>query len=138
MNLYHIFLSDCSLLIPAWHRKKKKCIALLFCLTLCLSSSPSPPALPQNAIQERSGRMLQALSPYSSPRGSPSSSPTRRRSLSPASPISSSCPPSSVSTPSSPISRRKKKGGSSSRRAGAGADLRPTRQHGGQSGKLYS
>ncbi|XP_029923977.1 choline-phosphate cytidylyltransferase B-like [Myripristis murdjan] len=36
-----------------------------------------------HVIQERSGRMLQALSPYSSPRGSPSSSPTRRRSCSP-------------------------------------------------------
>ncbi|CAL8304476.1 choline-phosphate cytidylyltransferase B [Gadus morhua] len=91
-----------------------------------------------NAIQERSGRMLQALSPYSSPRGSPSSSPTRRRSLSPQSPTSSSPPPSSISTPSSPTSRRKKKGGASSRAAGAGTDLRPTRQHGGQSGKLYS
>ncbi|XP_063059460.1 phosphate cytidylyltransferase 1B, choline b [Engraulis encrasicolus] len=34
-------------------------------------------------IQERSGRVLQALSPYSSPRGSPSSSPTRGRSPSP-------------------------------------------------------
>ncbi|CAL8365149.1 unnamed protein product [Lota lota] len=69
-----------------------------------------------HAIQERSGRMLQALSPYSSPRGSPSSSPTRRRSLSPKSPsssFSSSSLSSSLSTPSSPISRRKK-GGSSS------------------------
>ncbi|XP_041949645.1 phosphate cytidylyltransferase 1B, choline b [Alosa sapidissima] len=34
-------------------------------------------------IQERSGRVLQALSPYQSPRGSPSSSPTRGRSPSP-------------------------------------------------------
>ncbi|KAM4620294.1 choline-phosphate cytidylyltransferase B-like [Polymixia lowei] len=51
-----------------------------------------------HAIQERSGRMLQALSPYSSPRGSPSSSPTRRRSQSPDSPSSPS-PPSSPSSP---------------------------------------
>ncbi|XP_029304259.1 choline-phosphate cytidylyltransferase B-like [Cottoperca gobio] len=50
-----------------------------------------------NAIQERSGRMLQALSPYSSPRGSPSSSPTRRRSVSPDS--SSASPPYSPSSP---------------------------------------
>ncbi|CAM4670313.1 unnamed protein product [Leuciscus chuanchicus] len=34
-------------------------------------------------IQERSGRVLQALSPYQSPSTSPSSSPTRRRSTSP-------------------------------------------------------
>ncbi|KAL7853663.1 hypothetical protein AOLI_G00205070 [Acnodon oligacanthus] len=34
-------------------------------------------------IQERSGRVLQALSPYQSPRSSPSSSPTRERSCSP-------------------------------------------------------
>lgn len=60
-----------------------------------------------HVIQERSGRMLQALSPYSSPRGSPSSSPTRRRSVSPdsspSSPSPSShSPPSSPSSPSSP------------------------------------
>ncbi|KAF7670379.1 hypothetical protein LDENG_00299740 [Lucifuga dentata] len=74
-----------------------------------------------HAIQERSGRMLQALSPYSSPRGSPhgsprgspSSSPTRRRSLSPdssSSPSSASSfsPPSSPSSsPSSPSSPKK-------------------------------
>ncbi|XP_008425249.1 choline-phosphate cytidylyltransferase B-like [Poecilia reticulata] len=52
-----------------------------------------------HAIQERSGRMLQALSPYSSPRGSPSSSPTRRRSVSPDSLPSSASPPSSPSSP---------------------------------------
>ncbi|CAL8267453.1 unnamed protein product [Merluccius merluccius] len=69
-----------------------------------------------HAIQERSGRMLQALSPYSSPRGSPSSSPTRRRSLSPSPPSPTSpFPPSSLSTPSSPISRRKKGGSYNSR-----------------------
>ncbi|KAJ3589495.1 hypothetical protein NHX12_010340 [Muraenolepis orangiensis] len=81
-----------------------------------------------HAIQERSGRMLQALSPYSSPRGSPSSSPTRRRSLSPQYPSSASspAPPSSLSTPSSPVSRRKKKKGSSSSSC---TDPRPTRQH---------
>ncbi|XP_073335968.1 choline-phosphate cytidylyltransferase B-like [Pagrus major] len=71
-----------------------------------------------NAIQERSGRMLQALSPYSSPRGSPSSSPTRRRSVSPdSSPASASASasaspslsPSSLSPPSSPSSPRKGK-----------------------------
>ncbi|KAM4726024.1 choline-phosphate cytidylyltransferase B-like [Anableps anableps] len=57
-----------------------------------------------HAIQERSGRMLQALSPYSSPRGSPSSSPTRRRSVSP-----DSLPPSaSASPPSSPFSPKKR------------------------------
>ncbi|XP_074528724.1 choline-phosphate cytidylyltransferase B-like isoform X2 [Halichoeres trimaculatus] len=63
-----------------------------------------------HTIQERSGRMLQALSPYSSPRGSPSSSPTRRRSVSPDSPrplASASAPNSlspsfSLSAPSSP------------------------------------
>ncbi|XP_062868014.1 phosphate cytidylyltransferase 1B, choline b isoform X1 [Trichomycterus rosablanca] len=38
---------------------------------------------PWHMIQERSGRVLQALSPYQSPRTSPSSSPTRERSLSP-------------------------------------------------------
>ncbi|XP_034540087.1 phosphate cytidylyltransferase 1, choline, beta b isoform X2 [Notolabrus celidotus] len=72
-----------------------------------------------HAIQERSGRVLQALSPYSSPRGSPSSSPTRRRSVSPdsshmsasvsatnSSSLSSLSPPSS---PASPSSRKKKK-----------------------------
>uniref|UniRef100_A0A3B3Y268 choline-phosphate cytidylyltransferase n=1 Tax=Poecilia mexicana TaxID=48701 RepID=A0A3B3Y268_9TELE len=52
-----------------------------------------------HAIQERSGRMLQALSPYSSPRGSPHSSPTRRRSVSPDSLPSSASPPSSPSSP---------------------------------------
>lgn len=62
----------------------------------------------QHAIQERSGRMLQALSPYSSPHGSPSSSPTRRRSVSPgSSPVSTTPSPSSLSPPSSPPSPRK-------------------------------
>ncbi|KAM6907823.1 choline-phosphate cytidylyltransferase B-like isoform 2-T2 [Xenentodon cancila] len=56
-------------------------------------------------IQERSGRMLQALSPYSSPRGSPSSSPTRRRPDSPDSLHCSASPPSSPSSPSSPKNR---------------------------------
>ncbi|KAF3706481.1 Choline-phosphate cytidylyltransferase B [Channa argus] len=56
-----------------------------------------------HAIQEHSGRMLQALSPYSSPRGSPSSSPTRRRSVSPDSSASASS--SSLSPPSSPYYR---------------------------------
>lgn len=37
----------------------------------------------QHMIQERSGRVLQALSPYQSPSTSPSSSPTRGRSTSP-------------------------------------------------------
>ncbi|KAG7274360.1 hypothetical protein CRUP_028681 [Coryphaenoides rupestris] len=66
-----------------------------------------------HVIQERSGRMLQALSPYSSPRGSPSSSPTRRRSLSPLSPPSSPSSPSppsphSTTSPlSTPVSHRK-------------------------------
>ncbi|KAM9331728.1 choline-phosphate cytidylyltransferase B-like [Pholidichthys leucotaenia] len=55
-----------------------------------------------HAIQERSGRMLQALSPYSSPRGSPSSSPTRESSESPHSSSSASPPPS----PSSPSTSR--------------------------------
>uniref|UniRef100_A0A8D3DM78 choline-phosphate cytidylyltransferase n=1 Tax=Scophthalmus maximus TaxID=52904 RepID=A0A8D3DM78_SCOMX len=55
-----------------------------------------------HVIQERSGRMLQALSPYSSPRGSPSSSPTRQRSDSPDSSSASASPPSSPSSPSSP------------------------------------
>ncbi|XP_038133286.1 phosphate cytidylyltransferase 1, choline, beta b [Cyprinodon tularosa] len=50
-----------------------------------------------HVIQERSGRMLQALSPYSSPRGSPSSSPTRRRPDSPESLSPSASPPSSPS-----------------------------------------
>lgn len=63
-----------------------------------------------HAIQERSGRVLQALSPYSSPRGSPSSSPTRRRSSSPepsSSPSSLSPPSSPSSSPSSPSSPKK-------------------------------
>nr|XP_019941821.1 PREDICTED: choline-phosphate cytidylyltransferase B-like [Paralichthys olivaceus] len=65
-----------------------------------------------HVIQERSGRMLQALSPYSSPRGSPSSSPTRRRSVSPDSSSASasaspSASPSSLSPPSSPSSPKK-------------------------------
>ncbi|TKS83028.1 Choline-phosphate cytidylyltransferase B [Collichthys lucidus] len=61
-----------------------------------------------HVIQERSGRMLQALSPYSSPRGSPSSSPTRRRSVSPdSSPASASASPSSLSPPSSPSSPKR-------------------------------
>ncbi|XP_008274491.1 choline-phosphate cytidylyltransferase B-like [Stegastes partitus] len=64
-----------------------------------------------HVIQERSGRMLQALSPYSSPVGSPSTSPTRRRSGSPNSfPSSASAsPPSSPSSPSSRSSRKKGK-----------------------------
>lgn len=73
-----------------------------------------------HAIQERSGRMLQALSPYSSPRGSPSSSPTRRRSVSPdSSPAfmstspsvsaSNSSSPSSLSPPSSPATPSSRK-----------------------------
>ncbi|XP_037604491.1 choline-phosphate cytidylyltransferase B-like [Sebastes umbrosus] len=61
-----------------------------------------------HAIQERSGRMIQALSPYSSPRGSPSSSPTRRRSVSPdSSPTSALASPSSLSPPSSPSSPKR-------------------------------
>ncbi|KAM9788646.1 choline-phosphate cytidylyltransferase B-like [Neosynchiropus ocellatus] len=68
-----------------------------------------------HVIQERSGRMLQALSPYSSPRGSPSSSPTRQRSVSP---DSASPSPSSLSPPSTPSSpSRRKKGGRSSFKA---------------------
>lgn len=64
-----------------------------------------------HAIQERSGRMLQALSPYSSPRGSPSSSPTRRRSVS-----SDSIPSSATaSPPSSPSSHSSTKKGRRSR-----------------------
>ncbi|XP_051902740.1 phosphate cytidylyltransferase 1B, choline b isoform X1 [Hippocampus zosterae] len=60
-----------------------------------------------HAIQEHSGRMLQALSPYSSPRGSPSSSPTRMRSGSPdSSSASSRTSPSSTSPPASPSTRR--------------------------------
>lgn len=64
-----------------------------------------------HAIQERSGRMLQALSPYSSPHGSPSSSPTRRRS------VSSDSTPSSAtaSPPSSPASHSSTKKGRRSR-----------------------
>ncbi|XP_013858573.1 choline-phosphate cytidylyltransferase B isoform X1 [Austrofundulus limnaeus] len=61
-----------------------------------------------HAIQERSGRMLQALSPYSSPRGSPSSSPTRTRSVSPKDLLHAASPPSSPSSPSSSSSRKKK------------------------------
>ncbi|XP_008331401.1 choline-phosphate cytidylyltransferase B-like isoform X4 [Cynoglossus semilaevis] len=59
-----------------------------------------------HVIQERSGRMLQALSPYSSPRGSPSSSPTRARSQD-SSPTSASPSSSSLSPPSSPSSPKK-------------------------------
>ncbi|XP_022618285.1 choline-phosphate cytidylyltransferase B-like [Seriola dumerili] len=78
-----------------------------------------------HVIQERSGRMLQALSPYSSPRGSPSSSPTRRRSVSPDSSPASASPsasppssPSSLSPPSSPSSpSTPKKGARSSLKA---------------------
>ncbi|KAM8900431.1 choline-phosphate cytidylyltransferase B-like isoform 2-T2 [Spinachia spinachia] len=59
-----------------------------------------------NVIQEHSGRMIQALSPYSSPRGSPGSSPTRGRSVSPdSSPAPGS--PSSLSPPSSPSSGKR-------------------------------
>ncbi|KAM9729528.1 choline-phosphate cytidylyltransferase B-like [Menidia menidia] len=60
-----------------------------------------------HAIQERSGRMIQALSPYSSPRGSPSSSPTRGRSSSADShpPSAPASPTSAVSAPSSPKKR---------------------------------
>ncbi|KAM3869200.1 choline-phosphate cytidylyltransferase B-like [Diretmus argenteus] len=64
-----------------------------------------------HAIQERSGRMLQALSPYSSPRGSPSSSPTRGRSPLPSPPSSPSSSPSFPrfpSPPTSPTSPKKK------------------------------
>lgn len=59
----------------------------------------------QHAIQERSGRVLQALSPYTSPRGSPSNSPTRGRS--PSSRLQWFSPPSSPT--SSPSSFRKSK-----------------------------
>lgn len=52
-----------------------------------------------HTLQERSGRMLQALSPYASPRGSPSSSPTRGRSPSPGSRARWSSPPSSPTSP---------------------------------------
>nr|XP_046267578.1 choline-phosphate cytidylyltransferase B-like [Scatophagus argus] len=63
-----------------------------------------------HVIQERSGRMLQALSPYSSPRGSPSSSPSRRRSVSPDSSFAStSTSPSSLSPPSTPSLPKKGK-----------------------------
>ncbi|XP_029957706.1 choline-phosphate cytidylyltransferase B-like [Salarias fasciatus] len=61
-----------------------------------------------HVIQERSGRMLQALSPYTSPRASPSSSPTRTRSVSPDS-FPSSASASPPSSPSSPSSRKKGK-----------------------------
>ncbi|XP_033834326.1 phosphate cytidylyltransferase 1B, choline b [Periophthalmus magnuspinnatus] len=67
-----------------------------------------------HAIQERSGRMLQALSPYSSPRGSPSSSPTRRRSISPDSSSLSLSPSTSLSPPSSPSASSQKRGSRSS------------------------
>ncbi|XP_023817942.1 choline-phosphate cytidylyltransferase B [Oryzias latipes] len=60
-----------------------------------------------HVIQERSGRMLQALSPYSSPRGSPSSSPTRANSTPPDSPTSTAF------RPSSPTSAHKKRSRSS-------------------------
>lgn len=69
-----------------------------------------------HAIQERSGRMLQALSPYSSPRGSPSSSPTRQRSISPDSSSPRSSPSPSLTPPSSPS-------GSSSRKKGSRSSL---------------
>ncbi|KAL0994012.1 hypothetical protein UPYG_G00116740 [Umbra pygmaea] len=63
-----------------------------------------------HVLQERSGRMLQALSPYASPatspRGSPSSSPTRERSPSPPSPSSSRSSQSSRSPRSSPTSTK--------------------------------
>ncbi|XP_020319460.1 choline-phosphate cytidylyltransferase B isoform X3 [Oncorhynchus kisutch] len=84
-----------------------------------------------HVIQEQSGRMLQALSPYASPvaspRGSPSSSPTRGRSpsppssptspssrspRSPRSPHSSPTSPSSRSPHSSPTSPSSRKGAS--------------------------
>ncbi|KAK6316787.1 hypothetical protein J4Q44_G00121870 [Coregonus suidteri] len=61
-----------------------------------------------HVIQEQSGRMLQALSPYASPvaspRGSPSSSPTRGRSPSPPSSPTSRSPRSPPSSPTSPSS----------------------------------
>ncbi|XP_024118926.1 choline-phosphate cytidylyltransferase B [Oryzias melastigma] len=69
-----------------------------------------------HAIQERSGRMLQALSPYSSPRGSPSSSPTRANSPPPGSPTSAALRPSS---PTSPPSRKKRAARSSVKVASA-------------------
>lgn len=53
--------------------------AVLFCISNCVLCAL------QHMIQERSGRVLQALSPYQSPSTSPSSSPTRGRSTSPAS-----------------------------------------------------
>ncbi|XP_029557197.1 choline-phosphate cytidylyltransferase B [Salmo trutta] len=62
-----------------------------------------------HVIQEQSGRMLQALSPYASPvaspRGSPSSSPTRGRSPSPPSSPTSPSSRSPRSSPTSPSSR---------------------------------
>ncbi|XP_014051709.1 choline-phosphate cytidylyltransferase B [Salmo salar] len=63
-----------------------------------------------HVIQEQSGRMLQALSPYASPvaspRGSPSSSPTRGRSPSPPSSPTSPSSRSPRSSPTSPSSRK--------------------------------
>ncbi|XP_030010311.1 choline-phosphate cytidylyltransferase B-like [Sphaeramia orbicularis] len=67
-----------------------------------------------HVIQERSGRMLQALSPYSSPRGSPSSSPTRRRSISPDSSSTLSSPSSSLTPPHSPSASSPRKKGTHS------------------------
>ncbi|KAG7485071.1 choline-phosphate cytidylyltransferase B-like [Solea senegalensis] len=62
-----------------------------------------------HAIQERSGRMLQALSPYSSPRGSPSSSPTRHPHSPDLSPTPASPSNASLSPPTPPRARKKGK-----------------------------
>ncbi|XP_058886768.1 choline-phosphate cytidylyltransferase B-like isoform X3 [Acipenser ruthenus] len=60
----------------------------------------------KQVFQERSGRMLQALSPRQSPTGSPTRSPTRERSPSPTSrwPFNKTSPPSSPKAASASVS----------------------------------
>ena len=71
MNLYHIFLSDCSLLIPAWHRKKKKCISLSYSASLSVSPPlPLPPLFPRMPSRNVVGGCCR-LSPPTPPLGGP-------------------------------------------------------------------
>ncbi|XP_070990864.1 choline-phosphate cytidylyltransferase B-like [Oncorhynchus clarkii lewisi] len=86
-------------LIHKWEEKSREFISNFL-------ESFGPGGAWQHVIQEKSGRMLQALSPYASPvaspRGSPSSSPTRGRSPSPPSSPSSQSPRSPRSSATYP------------------------------------
>ncbi|KAK1168273.1 choline-phosphate cytidylyltransferase B-like isoform X1 [Acipenser oxyrinchus oxyrinchus] len=86
-------------LIQKWEEKSREFIGNFLELF-------GPDGTWKQVFQERSGRMLQALSPRQSPTGSPTRSPTRERSPSPTSrwPFNKTSPPSSPKAASASVS----------------------------------